>query len=95
MGVACTDSYIVYNMMYPNNLKLLNFKTIVSTQPIARCASRSRAPQVDKKKGSKRKYQLEQVNLPPYLPEFQNIRTRCEYCQKEDIGLKTYVKCTE
>ena len=30
MDVACDNSYIVYNMMHPNNLTLLDFKTIVS-----------------------------------------------------------------
>ena len=87
---ACANSYIVYNMMHPNDLTLLSFKTIVSTYLIGRYTSQSRAP-LDGKTDSKRKYQyqFEQGNLPPHLPEFQNIRRRCEYYYKEGIDLKT------
>ena len=96
MGVACANNCIVYNMMHPNDFALLDFKIIVSTYLIGRYTSRSRAPPYDKK-GSKRKYQyqLEQDNLPSNLQEFENIQWRCEYCYKERINLKTYVKCTE
>ena len=31
MDVACANSYIVYNMMHPNDITLLDFKTIFST----------------------------------------------------------------
>ena len=95
-AVACANSYIVYNTVHSNDLTLLNFKTIVSLYLIGRYTSRSRAPP-DGKTGSKRKYQyqFEQGNLPPHLPEFQNIRRQCEYCYKEGIDLKTYAKCTE
>ena len=34
---------------------------------------------------SKYKYQLEQGNLPPHLPEVQNIWRQCEYCYKEGV----------
>ena len=79
-----------------NDLILLNFKTIVSTYLIERHTGRSRAP-TDDKTGPKRKYQyqFEQGDLPPHLPHFQNIRRRCEYCYKDEINVKTYVKCTE
>ena len=74
----------------------LDFKMIVSTYLIGRYTSRSRAPP-DGKTGSKRKnqYKFKQGNLPSHLQEFQNIRRRFEYCYKEGINLKTYVKCTE
>ena len=42
MDIACANSYIVYNMMHPNNLTLLDFKTIVSNYLIGRYTSRSR-----------------------------------------------------
>ena len=89
-------SYIVYSMMHPNDLTMLDFKTIVSTYFIGRYTSQSRAPP-NGKTGPKRKYQyqFEQGNLPPHLPEFQNIRRRCEYCYKEGIDLKAYFKCAE
>ena len=65
---------------------------------IGRYTNRSRAPP-DGKTGFKRKYQyqFEQGNPPSHLQniEFQNIWKRCEYCYKEGIDLKTYVKCTE
>ena len=96
MDVACASNYIVYNMMHPNDLTLLDFKTIFSTCLIERYTSRSREPP-DGKTGSKRKYQyqFEQSNLPPHLSEFQNMRRQCEYCYKEETDLKIYVKCTE
>ena len=75
---------------------MFDFKTIVSTYLIGKYTSRGRAP-TDGKMGSKRKYQyqFEQGNLPPHLPEFRNIQRPCEYCYKEVINLKTYVKCTK
>ena len=36
MDVACAKSYIVYNMMHPNDLTLLDFKTTLSTYLIRR-----------------------------------------------------------
>ena len=42
----------------------------------------------------KNQYQFEKGDLPLHLPEFQNIRRRCEYCYKEGIDQKTSVKCT-
>ena len=56
MDVACTNSYIVYNMMRSNNFTLLDFKTIVSTCLTGRYTSRS-GVQPERKTGSKRKYQ--------------------------------------
>ena len=31
MEVACTNSFVVYNMLHPNDLILLDFKTIIAT----------------------------------------------------------------
>ena len=56
MDVACANSYIVYNMMHPNDLTFFNFKTIVSTYLIGRYTSQGRGP-LDGKTGSRRKYQ--------------------------------------
>ena len=39
MDVACANSYIVYDTMDPNDLTLLNFKTVVSTYLIGRYTS--------------------------------------------------------
>ena len=96
MDVASANSYIVYNMMHPNDLTLLGFKNIVSAYLIGKYRIRSRA-RPNGKRGSKRKYhyQFEQGNLPPYLSEFQNIQRRCQHWYKEGIDLKTYVKCIE
>ena len=44
MGLVCASMYIVYNMMHPNDLTLLDFKTIISTCFIGRFTSQSRAP---------------------------------------------------
>ena len=96
MVIAFTNSYIVYNIMHPNDPMLLNFKTTVSTYLIGRYTTRSRTPP-DGKIGSKRKYQylFEQGNPPPHLSEFQNIRRRFEYCYKEGIDIKIFVKWNE
>ena len=58
MDLDFVTSYIVYNMMHPNDLTLPNFKTIPSTYFIARYISLSRAPPVGKT-DSKRKYQYQ------------------------------------
>ena len=83
-------------MLHPNNLTLLDFKTIIAIYLIGRYTSRSRAPP-NGKTGSKRKYQyqFEPNHLPLHLPEFQSSRKHCKYCYKEDFERKTFVKCTE
>ena len=93
MDVACANSFVVYNMLHPNDLTLLDFKTIIATYLIGWYTSRSRAPP-DGKTGSKRKYQyqFEPNHLPLHLPEFQSSRKRCEYCYKEGFERKTFVK---
>ena len=47
-GLACTNSYVVYNMMHPNDLTLID-KTIVSTYFVGIFTSWSRASPVRKK----------------------------------------------
>ena len=96
LDVAFANSYIVFNMMHPNDLTLLYFKSIVSPYSTGRYISQSRAP-ADSKTGSKRKYQyqFEQGNLPPHFPEFRNIKKACKYYYKEGIDLTAYVKCTK
>ena len=44
MDIACANSYIIYNMMHPNDLTLLDFKIIVSNYLVGRYTSRSRVP---------------------------------------------------
>ena len=96
MDVACVNSFVVYNMLNPNDLTLLDFITIIETYLIGRYTSQSRAPP-DGTTGWKRKYQyqFEPNHLPLQLPEFQSSRKRCEYCYKEGFERKTFVKCTE
>ena len=89
MDVACSNSYINYNLVHPNDLKMFGLKTNVSTYLIGRYTSRSRR-RSDGKAVFKRnyQYQFEEGNLPP---EFWR---RCEYCYKEGLHLKIYVKYT-
>ena len=96
MDIACANSFVVYNMLHPNDLTLLDFKTIIATYLIGRYTSRSRAT-TDGETGSQRKYQyqFEPNHLPLYLPEFQSSQKCCEYCCKEGFERKTFVKCTE
>ena len=96
MDIACANSFVVYNMLHPNDLTLLDFKTIIATYLIGSYISRSRAPP-DGKTGSKRKYQyqFEPNHLPLHLPEFQSSRKRCEYCYKEGFERKTFFKCSK
>ena len=65
MDIAYANSFVVYNMLYPNDLTLLDFKTIIATYLIGRYTSRSRAPSYGKT-GSKRKYQCQFE--PNHLP---------------------------
>ena len=83
---VCANSYIVYNMMHPNDLALLNFKTIVSTYLIGRYTSQSRAPPYGKT-DSKRKYQyqFEQGNLPPHLTEFKIFGDELSIATKKEL----------
>ena len=94
IDVACVNSCIVSDMMDQDDLRLLEFKTIVSTYFIGRYISRSKA-RIDGKAGSKRNYQYQfvQANLQPHLQKFQNSKRLCEYYYI--IHLKTCVKCTE
>ena len=96
MDVGCANSFVVYNMFHPNDLTLLDFKTIIATYLIGSYTSRSRAPP-DGKTGSKRKYQYqyEPNHLPLHFSEFQSSRKHCEYCYKEGFERKTFIKCTE
>lgn len=96
MDVACANSFIAYNMLYPNEMTLLDYKIIIATHLIGKYTSRSRAPP-DGKTGSKRKfqYQFQQENLPLHLPEFQDCRKRCVYCYKNGLEMKTPVRCSE
>lgn len=73
IDVACADRCIISDMMHQNDLRLLEFKAIVSIYAIGRYISRSKAP-IDGKAGSKKNYQYQfaQANLRPHLPEFQN-----------------------
>ena len=80
-------------MMHPNGLTQLDLKTIVSAYLIGRFRQ-IRTP-LDGKTGCKSIIKFEQGNLPAHLPEFQNIRRRCEYCYKGGIDLKTFLKCIE
>ena len=41
MDVACVNAFIVYNIMYQNDLTLLDYETIVSSDLIGRYTSRS------------------------------------------------------
>ena len=90
MNVTCVNSHIVYSMTYPNDLTLLDFKTITSTYLTGRYTC-WRRESLDGKTGSKRKYKSEQGNLPPHLPEFKNIRRRLHYCHKKGTDLKSYL----
>ena len=96
MDVACVNSFMVYNMLHPNDLTLLDFKTIAATYLVGRYKSQNRSPP-DGKTGSRRKhqYQFEPNDLSLHLPEFQSSRKRCEYCYKEGFKWKSFVKCTE
>ena len=40
MDVACANSFVVYNMLHPNDLTLLDFKTIIATYLLGRYANR-------------------------------------------------------
>ena len=90
MYVACVNPFIVYNIMYQNDLTRLDYQSFASTHLIGRYKSRSRAP-AEQKVGSKRKHQyhFQPNNLPSHLPEFFHNRKRCKYCYKETFYRKT------
>ena len=55
MNASCANSLIVYNMMDPNELTLLDFKAVLSTNLVGCCKSKGRGPSENKTR-SKRKY---------------------------------------
>ena len=81
MDVAGANSDIVYNMLHPDNLTLLNFDTAVATHMIGPYTSRKRAVP-DNNIRSKRVYQDEHepTEAPNQLPEFQQNHHQCAYC---------------
>ena len=96
MDVAYANSYIGYNMLHPDDLTLLNFKTALATNMIEPYTSRKRSTP-DNNNGSKRtyKYKQEPTDVPNHLPEFQQNRTQCADCYVGGIDRKTFVRCSE
>lgn len=96
VNIFCANSFIAYNLMHQNELTLLDFKTIISTNLVG-CNPRWNRPPAEDKTGSKRKYwyQYELRNVPIHLQEFQHFYNRCAHCYKEGFDRKTYIRSTE
>ena len=96
MDVACANAFVVYNMLHPADLNLLDYKIAIATHLIGSYTSRTRAA-LENNIGKKRKhrYQHEPDDTPTHLPEFQNNGSQCVYCYTEGFDRKTSIKCTE
>ena len=94
MDVACANGYIVYNMLQPSDITLLNFKIAVATHLIGRYNSRDRAhPESNTGEKRKYRYQFQPDDTPSHLPEFATTRKRCKYCSNGGLDNKTFVEC--
>ena len=85
MDVACTNRYIVYNMLHPGVLSLLNFKIVVATNLIGAYTSRKRG-YPENKTGSKRKQRY--TNAPSRSQEAMHL------LNNGGADHKTYVECS-
>ena len=94
MDVTCANSYIVYNMLQPGGITLLNFKIAIATHLIGRYNSRNRAyPENNTLEKRKYRYQFQPEDIPLHLPEFAATRKQCKFCSNGDLDNKTFVEC--
>ena len=87
MDVAYANSYIVYNMMHPNDLTLIHCKTVVSTYLIGRDTHGSRESP-DGKTGSKRSISIN-LSEVTYHHIFQSFKIFAD-----DVNIATKKKLT-
>ena len=93
MDIACTNGFIVFNMLYPEKkFTTLDFKVAVAKSLIGRYNNRLRS--VKQIQPTKRIETTAPLEEPPHLPEFMEKRGRCEYCKVNDKENRTFVKCT-
>ena len=89
IDLACANSYIVYSMMHPNDLTLLDFETIFSTYLITRYESRNTAPP-DGKRGSKERISiiLSKVTYHHIFQKFKISRVVSNIATKKEMTWK-------
>ena len=88
MDIAFVNSYLIFNVKYPNKLSLLDYKIVVAKNLIQYHQSRKRI--VPMSRPSKRKNQPESIdNHGGHLPDYQTMRKRCA----EGKENRTFVIC--
>ena len=91
MDMALVNSYVLYNLMYPGKLSLLEYKIVISHSLIGRYSSRARNhPLTKPSKRASAVAMRTEVSL--HLPVF-GARQRCHYCAAEGKESRTYASC--
>ena len=91
MDIVCVNSYLVYNMKYPNKLFLLDYKSVVTKNLIQYHQGRKRT--VPLLGLSKRKNQPEFMDNHGHLPDYQAMQKRWGYCAMYCKENRTFVIC--
>ena len=92
IDVTRANSHTVY-MKIGHDISLLNFKLVVTKAMIGRYSNGTRsfsATRPSKQKSHKPSIIRE---APTRMPELQQKRVRCGYCQKKSSDLKSFVSC--
>ena len=92
MDVTHVNSHIVY-MKLGDDISLLNFKIIVAKVLIGRYSNHNRSFSTTKLSKRKSREPSMTREVPTRMPEFQQKRMRCHYCQNESSDLKSFVSC--
>ena len=93
LDIACANSFIVYNILYPQKrFTLLDFKIVVAKSLIGNYSNRVRS--MKSSQPSRRSVAGTPIAAPDHLPIFMDKRSRCVYCSVGGIESRTFVKCT-
>ena len=92
LDVALVNSHIVYSKL-GNELSLLNYKVVVENSLIGRYSNWQRAFPMTRPSKRKTLEPSLPKEVPTHMPEFQEKRMQCFYCQIEGLDHKTFVSC--
>ena len=85
MDISDVNSHAIYNVLYPKEIELLDFKIILTKSLIGTYNFRSRNTAVSH--NSRR--EILPASVPLHLPVLQTTREKCKYCYTGGIENKT------
>ena len=89
--IALVNSYVLYNILYPGKLSLLEYKIVIAHSLIGKFCSRERN-HPSTKHSNRVSVQVMPTEVPLHLPVF-GARQRCYYCAAQDKESRTYASC--